>query len=132
MKINKTILLTIILFFTVSTTGLPLFIHLCKTMQEVSFDSCSMCKSHKSAEKVSFSRVNDCCDSKEAVTPISEKYILSKDSKDIVNVFGSVILLDNIVVNDQQHYVRYYAVLDNSPPGAISNSLYLDNSILLI
>jgi hypothetical protein len=131
MKINKVILSVLLFFFTVSTTGLPLFIHLCKTMNRASFDSCEMCKVNKQTNGIFIGKAHNCCENKALVSPNPEQYLSSKDYK-IIHVPYSLIIVPDISEIDRQYVISKISIFDSSPPGTISNSIYLNNSILLI
>lgn len=99
-------------------------------MQKVSLESCPMCEVHKSTKTATISRV--CCESKSVGIAISEKYLSTKDNKEVQNVSDSQALVQNIIINNLQGFIKNTSIFDSSPPGTISNSLYLNNSILLI
>lgn len=132
MKINKVIFALMVLVFAVSNTGLPLFIHLCNSMQKVSLESCAMCEVQQPSGLVSIGRTGNCCENKSVGTPILEKYILSKDNKEIQNVIDTPIIVENITINNFSDLLKNTSIYDSSPPGTINNSHYLYNSVLLI
>jgi hypothetical protein len=131
MKINKVILSVMLFVFTVSTTGVPLFVHLCKTMNKASFNSCEMCKVNKQTKGIFIGREHNCCEGKALLSPNPEQYVSLKDYKVSPVTFSNVIIPDISGFN-QQYLISKVSIFDSSPPGAVSNSLYLDNSILLI
>lgn len=130
MNKNKVILSVLIILFTVSNTGLPLFVHLCNSMRKVSLETCQMCRVHKPTKELTLGRV--CCESKSVITPITEKYISSRDNEKVQNITDSPAIVQNIVTYNPQVFTKNTSIFDSSPPGTISNSLYLNNSILLI
>jgi hypothetical protein len=92
MKSGRKILSFLFLFiFLVSNTGLPLSLHLCQMMNEVSIDGCEMCNIEKekksccsdntAAEKISSGK-SSCCETIIAAEPLKDRYVSSKEVTD--------------------------------------------------
>jgi hypothetical protein len=135
-KVVTYFLLSVFLF---STIGVPITLHYCRMMESVSFQSCMMCEKDSSncckdedSRTIVVSNQNDsCCNTKIIADPLAEKYISAfyeiqkVDVKAFVYILPSEILISKNVTNTK-------FASDNSPPDTYSNSLYLNNSILLI
>ena len=136
-KIITYFLLCIFLF---STIGIPVTIHFCQMMDTVSLQIYGRCEKEKTASccndnifgltKVS-NQNDECCSTKIIADPLTEKFISAfseihkVDVKSFVYLFPSEVLLSVNVT-----HLNFAS--DNSPPDTYSNSLYLNNSILLI
>ncbi|MFZ1289767.1 MAG: hypothetical protein WAR79_06740 [Melioribacteraceae bacterium] len=137
--IRKIITYYLLSIFLLSTIGVPVTIHYCQMMNSVSFQVCEMCENSTAdccknedtnVSIFSQEKVN-CCTAKFIVEPLSEKYISAfteiqkLDEKSFVNILPLEILISQNITNTS-------FAADNSPPDTYSNSLYLNNSILLI
>lgn len=135
-KVITYFLLSIFLF---STIGVPITVHYCRMMNSVSFQSCGMCQKESSdccKDDYHGTILNSiengfCCNTKFIAEPLSEKYISSsfEIQNTDVKTFVFTILSDHslsVIVNKRSF------ISDTSPPPAYSNTLYLDNSILII
>lgn len=135
-KVITYFLLSVFLF---STIGIPVTLHYCQMMNSVSFQSCGMCQKESSdcCKDDNYGTILNsvengfCCDTKFIAEPSSEKYISSSfeiqntDVKTFVFTIPSDHSLLAIVT-------KRSVISDTSPPTSYSNTLYLDNSILLI
>lgn len=135
-KVITYFLLSVFLF---STIGIPVTLHYCQMMNSVSFQSCGMCQKESSdcckddnyGTTINAVENGFCCDTKFIAESSSEKYISpSFDIQKIeVNIFVFTIPLDHSL---PAIVTGCNVISDTSPPTAYSNTLYLNNSILLI
>ena len=136
---RKVITYFLISVFLFSTIGVPITLHYCRMMESVSFQSCEVCEKQSSncckndeyGTIVNSINNSDCCNTKLVAEPSSEKYISSSfDIQKIdVKIFVFTILSDHslsVIVT------KGSLISDTSPPTLYSNTLYLNNSILLI
>ena len=137
---KKISVISLILLFFVSTTGLPLTVNICSLMDTPQADLCEMHAKDKTCEyeahKVSIKKVEitkeDCCKTELIDKSICDKYIqVNNQSNNLIQhtvaVINTDILVDNnLVVNP----VKY--LFGTSPPSLLNSHIYLDNSILLI
>ncbi|MGE5679786.1 MAG: hypothetical protein ACM34K_02795 [Bacillota bacterium] len=145
MKINKKILFTVLFFFVLSNTGLPVILHFCGMGKTIKFESCNMCKKAKAGESyvdnsmdsgsdgMQLSKVkHNCCDSKVLAAPISAKYISVKVDNDNKAFVLAAIIVNSANIQDSFNSENSNLFINSPPPGQASNSLYLTNSVLLI
>ena len=136
---KKISVISLVLLFFVSTTGLPFAVNFCTMMDTPEADMCEMHTEHKTCEYESHkssinSEINkdNCCKTEIIDKSICDKYIQVNNQNNnliqhTVAVIDNVFLVaDNLVVNP----VKY--INDASPPTLLNNHIYLDNSILLI
>ena len=135
-KIITYLLLSVFLF---STIGVPVTMHYCQMMNSISFESCGMCEKELSAcckdddygTSINSIENDFCCNTKLVAEKSNEKYISSSsviqniDIKSFVFTIPAIHSLSDIVN-------KISVISDTSPPSAYSNTLYLNNSILLI
>lgn len=136
---KRIFILSFIALFVVSTTGLPITYHLCKAMKSVSLQACGMCNNKSSdcckaenyENKILVNENEFCCNTKFVANPLTEEYIsISSDIQKIdLKIFVFTISSENLF---SLNVTKNSYVLDNSPPRTYSNSLYLNNSVLLI
>ena len=135
---RKVFISTLVLFFFVSTTGLPVTMHLC-AMDNSEMETCEM-HSHpmqcEGARHSDFSKVKvekkDCCETEYKYEAINDQFLQINSPKVFLtqNIFAVInfdlSLNDNSIVNTTKY------ITDSSPPALISNQIYLNNSILII
>lgn len=127
---NKYITFLFIAVFMLSGTGLPMIVHLCNTMNEVSFESCGMCETHKIPEGPSFSRINDCCNTTELSASVTDQYINSKTQFDVQ---AYTIEALPFVLNTEKPKTEFSSIyIGESPPLSKDTPLFILNSIFLI
>ncbi len=136
---KKIAVISLILLFFVSTTGLPLSVNLCTMMDESRSESCEMhskdnaCENenHPVSIKTEFNK-EDCCKTEIVDKSISDKYLQVDVHKHNLNQIIIVIINFNLSESNNlfTNSVKYFN--DISPPTQFSNHIYLDNSILLI
>jgi hypothetical protein len=136
---NKVITYFLLAVFLFSTIGVPVTIHYCQMMNSVSFHSCGMCEKESSdccnnndfGSTINSVENDFCCNTKFIAEPSSEKYISSSfdfqniDVKTFIFAIPSDHSLSVIVA-------KRSVISDTSPPPLYSNTLYLNNSTLLI
>ncbi|MBM4176589.1 MAG: hypothetical protein FJ213_10535 [Ignavibacteria bacterium] len=139
-QIRKILTFALILFFTVTNTGLPLIKHVCQMMETTSLEACDMCKVEEESNcceednfEVSFTdnQFSDCCQSDIVLKPISDKFISQKAN--LENQFAPVHNFFSLTGLDDYSFteIKTYSS-DKSPPFLLDNHLYLINSIFLI
>jgi fibronectin type 3 domain-containing protein len=138
MKTGNKILITIFIsVFILSSTGLPLSLHLCKMMESVSVESCQMCSVRitetccSSEYEVNFnSGTTSCCDTKIAAEPLEDDYVTVKVNLDnVTDYFVTYISLTELNSDNNYHSDIFYG---ESPPGKYGHEIYLLNSTFLI
>jgi hypothetical protein len=136
---KKISVISLILLFFVSTTGLPLTINICSLMDTPQADICEMHSEHKTCEyeanKVSVKTEitkTDCCKTELIDKSICDKYLQASSQNSNLNHPSIVIINDNFLVNNNLliNPLRYFN--DTSPPSLLNNHIYLKISILLI
>jgi hypothetical protein len=135
-KIITYLLLSVFVF---STIGIPVTLHYCQMMDLVSLQSCGMCDNKASTccdDDKSISIVkseNDvsCCTNKIIAASSDEKYltVTYEVQKTEAKSFVFIIPLKQYFTEESSNKIFSS---DISPPANYSNSIYLDNSILLI
>ena len=136
---KKISVISLILLFFVSTTGLPLTVSICSLMDTPQADLCEMHSKNKTCEyeahRVSVNTEltkEDCCKTELIDKSICDKYIQANNQSNnliqhtVAVINNEFLVADNLVVNP----VKYFN--DASPPSLLNNHIYLDNSILLI
>jgi len=127
---KKYLTLLFIVVFTLSGTGLPLLVHLCNTMNEVSFESCAMCGSHNNSDEPVFSRTDDCCNTTQVSASITDQYISSKSYNGLqLNVN---VELPDIIQTEEPKEILVVDYSGVSPPVNPSAPLFIINSSFLI
>ena len=136
---KKISVISLILLFFVSTTGLPFAVNFCTMMDTPEADICVMhsdhktceCEAHKLSVNSEISK-DDCCKTELIDKSICDKYIqINIQDNNIIQYAAAVIdndfLADNNLVVNSSKYLS-----TASPPTLLNNHIYLDNSILLI
>ncbi|MDR3665493.1 MAG: hypothetical protein P4L35_01500 [Ignavibacteriaceae bacterium] len=132
---KRIIILSFCILFLVSTTGLPLTIHICKMMGTVSVNTkCTMCKGscqHSKSSEITGLRLamGNCCHTETFDKKVKDNF-LSFDTE--MNFHSSGVVMICPVDCSFCSYLSSVPYADTSPPGLLSNNLYLFNSILLI
>jgi hypothetical protein len=128
-----------LLIFLVSNTGLPLSLHLCQMMNEVSVDACEMCSTQKeeksccsddtAAEEITSVKTS-CCETIIAAEPIKDSYISAKEYSDSKAV--DLVILNEISILSDETDKFHYNEINASPPYYQNQVLYIINSSFLI
>lgn len=144
---RKITILSLILLFTLSTSGMPLILHYCGSMGSLTlWDSINLgeqCEMH--SPKVN---LNSCCESETGdLTKIVSNYdnccedlIIDNSVKDNflsskTEVKSSITLTILFPVNYElstNSISHNLSIEDRSPPNLSSNKIYLSNSVFLI
>lgn len=125
--------------FLISTIGIPVSLHYCEMMDFVSLKSCGMCDAKISSccdeenQISNFKSSNDvsCCSDKLIAASSDEKYLSVSSEVQNTEVKNFVLIISLKQYLTEELYDKPF-ISDNSPPAGYSNSLYLDNSLLLI
>jgi hypothetical protein len=125
-------ILTLLLLFLVSTTGMPLIVHYCKIMESVSMQECEMhtleIKNTSCCQQKDAKALDECCQDILVDHSVKEIYNISKTE------FSSLLSLitflpDHTVINSDFTVCSEIYSSATLIPG---NKIYLSNSILLI
>ena len=143
---KKISILTLLLLFFVSTTGLPLTIHFCNmaaNMEKMDMSSCSChvkntnrmhkaCSLFKSETKEISVKSQNCCDTEVSfIKHVKDSFLSNKTEiqKEVSIQKIHILTLPSI---SQRQTVSYFSFTDSSPPLLTSNHLYIYNSVFLI
>lgn len=142
--IKKVSILTLLLLFFISTTGLPLSIHFCQMENNNESQTCPthnemMKKIHQSCnqdqDKSSYftSERGSCCKSGIADKPVTDNFLQADSQKHNPKLsFVVPAIFLNLFADYNLRAGLFNHFSDSSPPSLINNHIYLDNSILLI
>jgi hypothetical protein len=142
---RKISILTLILLFFASTTGLPITLHLCKMMEMEKMTECSMCESSKEKmqmpccdqemdkQETVITDFNDqCCELTIIDKKLSDKFFFAEyNSKEEFSLV-SILIEDNYDSQNKLSYSTSNKSISEFPPGLLTNHLYLNLSVLLI
>jgi hypothetical protein len=142
--IKKGFILTLLLLFFASTTGLPFSVEFCNILKKEIKTECPLftpennenelsCpfEKEKAAEKSTSFKDEDCCSRKFMIIGVKDSFIPNKTEAGNQSLTIILPVADySLPVTVQQ--VSNYTFIDTSPPLLQSNTLYLNNSILLI
>ena len=136
---RKVLISTIVLVFFVSTTGLPLTIHLCSMVADGEMEACTMHSEMMQCENDADAAYNvvkikreDCCKTEVKYESIGDKFLQINSQKVIYNETLIALLNAELFQNLNQLTLFQNYLSDSSPPHSVNNHLYLNNSILLI
>ena len=134
---KKISIISLILVFFVSTTGLPLTVNICSFMDTPKANLCEMhsnnktCETHKVLVQTELTK-EDCCKTELIDKSICDKYLQ-------VNTQNNNLNQNLIAVTNTDFHINYNSItnsikffINSSPPTLINNHIYLSNSILLI
>ena len=142
--IKKTSILTLLLLFFVSTTGLPFSVEFCNILKkEIKTEcplftqenentelSCPFEKNNPATNSTSVKNEN-CCSQEFIIVGVKDSFIPNKT--EARNQSVSVVLpISDYSLPETEQEISTYTFIDTSPPLLQSNTLYLSNSILLI
>ncbi len=140
--IRKFYISTLLCIFLVSTTGLPLTLHICSMNGLVSTESCkthkvmeeehSCCsKDDESPVKITLNEFDGCCQFKVIERNVTDQFVpVSSDISQITHL--KILLSVSDIVYNTPLVLAQYNYTSGSPPPLSDNHIYLDNSILLI
>ena len=133
---------SLILTLLVSTTGLTITWHLCKTLNVVNTEECGMEKiaskkvssgcCEKDDTKVTISGYMPvCCEIELVENKVSDQFLFVNNETN-KNTNFNVILISSTVHLDSNPLEHSEYNLHNTSPPHLDNNIYLQNSILLI
>lgn len=148
MKKKRIFILSFILLFLVSTTGLPVTYHLCQMIEQFAaggLDEYEVCKAEMkkiepsccAQETIEYSvKISSntpvCCQSEFAFNKVKDEFIFNNSDlnffSSIQNLFQVVTLIPATVNFSSEE--SFYC--DSSPPFLIDTNLHINNSIFLI
>ena len=144
---KKVSILTLLLLFFVSTSGLPLTIHFCsmeKTRKMEIQQKCN-CRDNRSNhmhKACPFSEMQynkkdisiksqNCCESEAALKYVKDSFL--NNNKNIQKEVSANKKIASIIPNIEiVQPTTFYIYTDTSPPPLINNQIYIYNSVLLI
>lgn len=142
--IKKISILTLLLLFFVSTTGLPLTIHFCNMMHKEANNTCKMhnakkmmsemhsdCCKKNDAKKAETIKKASCCKLETVLAGVKDSFISYKTESEN-NSVTKLFFVTEITPEPKSLNISIYSFIDTSPPLLQGNHLYLTNSILLI
>lgn len=143
--IRKTKIISLVILFYISTTGLPVFSHYCEMMGKRSLNECEACKTE--IEKIETS----CCSNESPEYPVtisSDKPVCCQDAfvynkvedqfifnKSDINSFSSpenLVQLITLIPPSVEFNSEESFYCDSSPPFLINPDLNITNSTFLI
>ena len=142
--IKKISILTMLLLFFVSTTGLPLTIHFCNMTEKEMKNECpvqksgmqtenmhSTCSSEKPSDDNTCMEMQECCKTETIIAGVKDSFISDKTEiqKNLVTELNPVSEITGILIPQTS---SKYSYTGSSPPMPGSNHIYLYNSIFLI
>ncbi len=132
-KFIKYFTISVLLLFTLTSTGIPIAVHICKTMQNISFQPCSMCDNNNQDGTIKFTRVNDCCKDEVIAAPLKGYYLLSKTDNPKIKTVLSLIPFTFVSSNLFDNFISLnFNSRGNSPPAITASPLYLTNRAIII
>jgi len=141
---KRIFIISFVILFLVSTTGLPVYYHYCEMMQKKSLNGCEVCAEEKeevssccleevSEDNVKFSSDRPvCCQEEFVYNKVEDEFVINKSD---INYFSSTQnLFQSVALNPSATSFSIEASFycDSSPPFLINSELYISNSILLI
>lgn len=125
--------------FVLSTIGIPVSLHYCEMMDLVSLQSCGMCDTKAStccdenSQTLNINSPGDvsCCSNRIIASSSNEKYLSAAYENQKTEVKSFVFIIPKQQYITEELSSKTFNS-DISPPANRSNSLYLNNSILLI
>lgn len=140
--IRKIYILTLLSIFFISTTGLPLALHIC-SMNGLS--SAETCKMHKNAEedhsccnkedesplKITLNEYDGCCQVKMIDGNLTDQILTA--GNDVISKTSIKLILTGITDSYQSpDFPAQLTYNSNSSPPLSDNHIYLNNSVFLI
>jgi len=137
MNLKKISILLFGLIFLISTTSLPLTLHMCKMAEKRSSEQCEKCikeiqKPVSSSTNIKNLGSSTCCSKQLIDSSVKDNFISSKvNLYDVKNMQLSVsFILAQEVLNKNPKLIWSGEI--NSPPNLIQNPIYIINSVFLI
>lgn len=142
---RKTQIVSLILLFFISTTGLPAYYHYCEMMGKRSLSECEACKAK--IEKIESSCCSNetpeypvtissdqpvCCQDAFVYNKVEDQFLFNKSE---INYFISTQILFHsvsLITPSADFLLENSFYCDSSPPFLINPELNISNSVLLI
>ena len=142
---RKTQIVSLILLFFISTTGLPAYYHYCEMMGKRSLSECEACKAK--IEKIESSCCSNetpeypvtissdqpvCCQDAFVYNKVEDQFLFNKSE---INYFTSTQILFHsvsLITPSVDFLLENSFYCDSSPPFLINPELNISNSVLLI
>ena len=142
---RKTQIVSLILLFFISTTGLPAYYHYCEMMGKRSLSECEACKAK--IEKIESSCCSNetpeypvtissdqpvCCQDAFVYNKVEDQFLFNKSE---INYFISTQILFHsvsLITPSVDFLLENSFYCDSSPPFLINPELNISNSVLLI
>ncbi|MCH7771773.1 MAG: hypothetical protein IIA49_12285 [Bacteroidetes bacterium] len=132
----------LILILLVSTTGLTITWHLCKTLNVINTEACGMedlaptkmssgCCEKDKAEVTISGYMPVCCEIEMIENKVSDQFLFVNIETNKNTNFIVILIKTNIHLDSNPLY-HFKHNLHNTSPPHIDNDIYLQNSILLI
>ena len=138
-------ILTLILLFLVSTTGMPVTYHLCLMMQEKSLNECDVCKvelerietsccaEETMANPSTISSENPvCCHDEFVYNKVEDEFVANKSEVNFFSLSEKSIPIVSVIPPSVNFILEKSFYCDSSPPFLINPELHIFNSVFLI
>jgi hypothetical protein len=142
---RKTQIVSLILLFFVSTTGMPAFYHYCEMLGKKSLNECDMCMaemektipsccSHEMMEHVVTISFDTpvCCQDAFVYNKVEDQYLSNKPDLNFYSLSENLIQTALLIPTSVYFYSENSFYCDSSPPFLINPDLNITNSTLLI
>ena len=135
---KRIFILTLILFFFTSTTGLPIVLHYCEMMESVSLEVCKIHKQEniktfcceKEKDEIRLTNGYDTCCSVKLVNPsVKDDFVILKTEVTKQTLITFILPDFTANINNVNNTIFFN---DTSPPLNKGNSVFLLNSSFLI
>lgn len=142
--IKKASIITLLLLFFVSTTGLPLTIHFCNMTEKEISSTCSMhmpekqidnmqsaCNEENPVDKTISLEMQNCCKTELIYAKVKDSFLSSNTETQNYLATGLNPVAEITTIQIPQT-ISTYSFIDISPPLRQNNHLYITNSTFLI
>jgi len=142
---KKIFILSFILSFLISTTGLPVTYHLCNMINQKSLDDCKICKNESENLTNSYCSMNlddgvltiskdnsSCCQTEFVFNKVEDEFLINKID---INFYSeSQIISQSVTLIPISFEISKSLTFqcDSSPPFLIKSELHISNSVFLI
>ena len=142
---KRIFILSFILSFLVSTTGLPMTYHIYHLLGTTALSTCNVCNTdfeskdpdccsndHSNSKgKISIEK-SECCQTEFIYNKLQDEFAFNETDK--INFKFSLLFQDLLtdLIQDNNIFQKINLISDTSPPFLINSSLYLSNSVFLI
>ncbi len=144
---KRVFILSLIFLFTLSTTGMPLIMHYCNTMESLtlwnSIELGNGCKMHsKKINETSCCDIendfnstlvkqkDDCCQDFIVDNSVKDNFVSSKTESIISTELNSILSFDTNLLTNK--FSKTLLIEDRAPPFLSTNKVYLSISVFLI